>query len=152
MSKTKSLDGVTEYANRLIISEVVEEVVYEIPYRQVWKWHSPLPKPYGALIRKLDKMTAHNRNAFDAALPPEVFIPNRLCFATNFAIDFFIYTKFIDHNAWMKHECHVIQVATKDRMRVRKHAKSHNLPHMDLSMITPTAVSFKNKIASLYRA
>ena len=152
MSSAVKLDAVIEYANRLIVSDVVEEVVYEIPYRQVWKWHSPLPLPYRGLIRKLDKMTAHNREAFDAALPPEAFIPNKLCFATNFAIDFFLYTKFIDHDAWMKHECHVIQVAAKDRLRVRRFAKAHDLPHMDLSMITPTAVSFKNKIASLYKA
>ena len=91
MSEVKSLDGVTEYANRLIQSEVVDEVSVTTPYPQVWKWHSPLPKPFREIFQKMDEVTTNNLKAFAAALPPEALIPNKLVFATNFEVDFFFY-------------------------------------------------------------
>lgn len=151
MSEVKSLDGVTEYANRLIQSAVVEEVSVTTPYPQVWKWHSPLPKPLREIFQKMDEMTVNNLKAFAAALPPEALIPNKLVFATNFEVDFFFYAKFFEVDAYIKKECHAIEVATKDRLRVRKHVKAHKLPHVDFPIITLPVAHFKDKIATLYK-
>lgn len=155
MGETKSLDGVVEYANRLIQSEVVAEVSVTTPYPQVWKWHSPLPKPFRQLFSKMDAVTESNLRAFAAALPPEAFIPDRLIFATNHEVDFFFYTKFtnfFEGDAEIQKESHAIQVAEKDRLRVRKHVQTHKLPHADFPIIAQPVEETKGKVATLFRS
>ena len=150
MSKATTLDGVIDYANRLVQREVMEIVVVDTPYDQTWKWHSPLPKPFRELFSNMDEEARNNLRAFEAALPPEAFIPDTLIFATNFEVDFLFYTAFYRPDAEIVAESHAIQIDPEDRMRVRKHAKLHKLPHAEFPLINLPVRRYGGKVSELF--
>lgn len=152
MSKVGKLDAVTEYANQLILTEVVDEVAHNIPYPQIWYWHAPIPRHLRTLILDLDNMAADFREPFERSIPPELFIPNRLTLSTNFALDVLLYTSFISPEQEIKQGVHLIPIAQRDRFRVRKQAKLHKLPHWDLSVIELAKMNFTNNVTSFYKS